>query len=518
MATGNPNEGPNLSRSGSDEGLVQIRERRARRIQNSYSYVLGVGLLAAFWPGETLAGSLAIQPDGEYGDWTPTAVVHKDPTGDAAGGAVDFGKLYVANDDDQLFIRFDTGAEIALQDNNGVVLYVDSDNLAGTGLPLGDIGVEFLWRFGERTGAVFRNDGSRAGSTNWLPFGFRQEPTTSASEFEIAFSRYIEVLDENLLGDPKIAIVLRAERDGVRDTVPDTGKIVYAFQEDKTPPPTPIPLAKRDPSHLRVVSHNVLSDGWFDNARQSAFDRLYRALRPDIFCFQEFRESSAAQVKAKVEALFGGTWFSEKNGDNVVVSRYFLSEARPIDGNLGVLAELPDARFSTDLFLIDVHFPCCDNDGGRQREVDSILAFVRDLHTRGEAVDIPPRTPIVITGDMNLVGLQQQIRSLQSGDIVDEAAFGPDHAPDWDGSNIADPSPRHIGGREVYTWRSNSSTYMPGRLDYFLYTDSVVSAGNHFVLWTPDMSPEQRAAAELKSSDSPCASDHIPVVIDLVFP
>ncbi|HJP36950.1 MAG TPA: hypothetical protein QF901_13295, partial [Gammaproteobacteria bacterium] len=230
MATGNPNEGPNLSRSGSDEGLVQIRERRARRIQNSYSYVLGVGLLAAFWPGETLAGSLAIQPDGEYGDWTPTAVVHKDPTGDAAGGAVDFGKLYVANDDDQLFIRFDTGAEIALQDNNGVVLYVDSDNLAGTGLPLGDIGVEFLWRFGERTGAVFRNDGSRAGSTNWLPFGFRQEPTTSASEFEIAFSRYIEVLDENLLGDPKIAIVLRAERDGVRDTVPDTGKIVYAFQ------------------------------------------------------------------------------------------------------------------------------------------------------------------------------------------------------------------------------------------------------------------------------------------------
>jgi len=116
------------------------------------------------------------------------------------------------------------------------------------------------------------------------------------------------------------------------------------------------------------------------------------------------------------------------------------------------------------------------------------------------------------------VGFAQQRETLLTGDIQDEGTYGPDFAPDWDASLIADVFPTHTTGAETYTWRSDGGSFPPGRLDYFAYTDSVVTAAKNFILWTPDMSPAELSAAGLLADDSTDASDHVPVVLDLVIP
>ena len=166
------------------------------------------------------------------------------------------------------------------------------------------------------------------------------------------------------------------------------------------------------------------------------------------------------------------------------------------------------AVLDSELLIINAHLPCCANDSGRQAEIDRIMAFIRDARQPGGPLDLPPNTPILITGDLNLVGLSQQLTSLCNGDIVNEGTFGPDFLPDWDGSELANSISRQTEKRMGYTWRNDSSSYWPGQLDYVIYTDHVLTPGNNFILYTPEMSPENLGAHGLLSTDS-LASDHL---------
>ncbi|MDX1390202.1 MAG: T9SS type A sorting domain-containing protein, partial [Acidobacteriota bacterium] len=93
---------------------------------------------------------------------------------------------------------------------------------------------------------------------------------------------------------------------------------------------------------------------------------------------------------------------------------------------------------------------------------------------------------------------------------------GPDHDPDWDGSGWERSFPVHSDGLARYTWRNNFSSFAPGKLDFILYTGSVVTPGNGFVLNTADMSGSKLSALGLLSGDSQSASDHMPVVQDFL--
>jgi endonuclease/exonuclease/phosphatase family metal-dependent hydrolase len=67
-----------------------------------------------------------------------------------------------------------------------------------------------------------------------------------------------------------------------------------------------------------------------------------------------------------------------------------------------------------------------------------------------------------------------------------------------------------------FTWYSPPSSFVPGRLDYIYYTDSVLRAVRRYTLFTPALSAEQLEASGLRTGDVLQASDHLPLVLDVM--
>jgi hypothetical protein len=145
---------------------------------------------------------------------------------------------------------------------------------------------------------------------------------------------------------------------------------------------------------------------------------------------------------------------------------------------------------------------------------------MRDARSPGEFIDLPAGTPMAVVGDLNVVQTLDPLNTLLTGDIVNESFYGQDSPPDWDGTDLADAHPVHNGaGTTDYTYRS--SGFSPSRLDYVLYTDSVVDVAHSFVLNTVSMSAAERAATGLLQYDVTLTTstyDHLPLVVDFRFP
>ena len=97
----------------------------------------------------SFAGDFAtITLDNSYSDWAGISPAATDVTTD--GNPVDFTELYVANDDDYLYLRFTLDTAAALNGtNNQVYISIDNDNNTATGYDvysLGLIGSEVAWQ------------------------------------------------------------------------------------------------------------------------------------------------------------------------------------------------------------------------------------------------------------------------------------------------------------------------------------------------------------------------------------
>ena len=88
------------------------------------------------------------------------------------------------------------------------------------------------------------------------------------------------------------------------------------------------------------------------------------------------------------------------------------------------------------MLCINAHMPCCDNDDGRQWESDAVVAFVRDAYLPGGTLTLNVDVPVLICGDLNMVGLAQQVETLVTGDIVHNDWYGDDASPDPDGTDL----------------------------------------------------------------------------------
>ena len=82
--------------------------------------------------------------------------------------------------------------------------------------------------------------------------------------------------------------------------------------------------------------------------------------------------------------------------------------------------------------------------GARQDQVDQLAAWIAQ-ETAADG-DVPYNTPVVYGGDLNLVGYAQQLTTLLTGDVQDEATYGAGGPPDWDGTTgpmhfLATPTP-----------------------------------------------------------------------------
>jgi exonuclease III len=489
------------------------------RLFRLVSVGLAIGLVG---PLTAHAQAARIFLEGTFDDWTPLSPAHEDGLGDADAG-VDFGRLWIANDESYLYLRFELGLETLIQEGNQIVLYLDTDDNAATGQGGFGVGAELAWTFGQRTG-VFTWDGLST-EIGHAPVRIVTAPTVSSTEFEIAFD--LAALPDGLnplFPGEHIRVVM--EDLGSGDVLPDaSGGVAYTLQDASSLPELPpVPINKARASDLRVLSYNVERDGVFGVDKNPPFSRLLAAIDPDVIGFQEIQSHSASETEALVRAAVpsapGQTWFSARvSPDLVVVSRYPILRSFSIpggnagDANAAFLLDLRDT-WGTEVLLVDAHTPCCRNDQARQLDFDAMMAFIRDAQAPGGVLDLATDTPIIVLGDMNMVGEARQLDTLLSGDILNTGAWGAPFAPDWDGSALADLAPPHVSLPMTFTWYNEDSAFHPGRLDFIVYTDSVLEPANNFVLFTPAMPADSLAAHGLLAGDATLASDHAPVVGD----
>jgi endonuclease/exonuclease/phosphatase family metal-dependent hydrolase len=417
-----------------------------------------------------------------------------------------------------LFIYFSFHyGEFLMQDWNAFHLYIDADNDSTTGLEYHGIGAELDWTFGQRQGVFYSNGGS---SDIWQnDLSLRIGPTITSSEFEIAIARdsYLMTLNgSQVLVEGRIVI---AEAPPNSDSVPnELGGIYFSIGEDAVPSPEPIPLARRHEDDIRIVTYNNLNEGMIDPEREPHFRRILQALDPDVIAVQEHWEWN--EINDVVQSWFPDEqWYASWTyRDLVVLSRFpILNDANLISSERTMCALLDtEDELGKNLLVINSHLSCCAYNDSRQEQVDEFASVWRNWITNSDGpFDLEFETPFVHVGDFNFVGYRQQVETLRIGDIVDENEYGDDFPPDWDASNIVDLFSRHTHKRMGYTWRSDGSSFNPGKLDYIFYSDATIDTGKHYILNTLALDDETLAGYGLEWDDTQEASDHLPRVFDI---
>ncbi|RKY94958.1 MAG: hypothetical protein DRQ01_01060 [Ignavibacteriae bacterium] len=470
--------------------------------------------------GNLFSQSLPIFLDGKTDDWNVPVPTHTDTEND--GNEFDFKYFSVTNDEQFLFIRLKLTPETKLVEDNFLTLYIDGDNNIATGVSANGIGAELRWDFGTRTGQFYKN-----GTTNisFPEIQYRTLPTVTDTTYEIAIGR--DVLPNGtdpLFSSPSIKIFFK-DNDTNGDWMPNSGETFgYNFDDTPTTPLVPVEISKEDTSLLRVMNWNVLWDGLLDPLRENNFERILQAIQPDIICFNEFFNSSVTQVKDAMNQMLplpgGATWYGVKlDAGNVTISKYPIIqswEAYPGHRITASLIDLPQ-YFEKDIMVINSHLKCCggqQNDEKRQLEADATIAFILDAKTPGGMIELPENTPFLIAGDLNLVGLRQQLTTLVTGEIINTQTFGNGAPPDWDNTDLEDLLSPQTDKRTAYTWRSDNSSFPPGRLDFQIYSNSAMNVEKDFVIQTEVMSSSRLAQYGLQQFDTRDASDHFPKVTD----
>jgi endonuclease/exonuclease/phosphatase family metal-dependent hydrolase len=252
---------------------------------------------------------------------------------------------------------------------------------------------------------------------------------------------------------------------------------------------------------VRVMAWNVLYEG--PMANPEPFGRIINAVGPDVILVQEWSRDPIDD--ALLEGWFaehvGGTWFVETAAAQgvAVVSRGEITARGPDAPDAGGRhpARIAAATVATDhgpLTLASLHLKCCghldsEEDATRQAEAEVAQQIVRNLAGDG---------PAIIGGDFNLVGGVAPIKLNVNGDLT--------------------PALPHVLGTPglFYTWRDPRQHFGRSRLDYVLLPKGA-TAEAAFVLDTATLPPEALEAAGLRPTDS-LASDHLPIVVDVVLP
>ncbi len=452
--------------------------------------------------------------DENFSDWNNSYLVYSDKSNDASNGGLDFGNFYLTNDNKYLYFSFEVKNKINLQSNNGLTLFIDTDFNKSTGEPVAGIGADLEYSFGSRSGTYWASNGKLV-TIGHYAIGLVTSPTVTSARFEGKINLNSYISNEKVFRNDSIRIVLK-DATGA-DVLPDSGagvKYVLKTKVDFVPPA--YKLKKLGADYLRIMAYNVHRDDLFNDGKKAYFQNIFKAIAPDIIGLEEVYKHSAQQAKDLFNSflpLNNGSWYAAKTeSDVLVVSKFPILSQYSIDGNAAFLLDLQ--KYKRQLLLVVAHPPCCNNDAGRQKEIDHIMAFIRDAKNGVGKLSLPTNSPIVIEGDMNFVGDNQQVKTLLEGDIINENTYGQDFKPDWDGSAFEDAKPITTGLPATFTWLNSNSPYPPGRLDYQVFTGSVMTLVNSFALFTPELPQDSLTAYGLQANDVTNASDHLPIVSD----
>ena len=456
--------------------------------------------------------------DGLFSDWQTIDPLYSDLQGDG-NGMVDFGRVWMTNDDRFVYLSFEVTGDVSLQSGSGIVIGLDTDFDHSTGSPFESIGAELVWDFGERIGSF--QSGGQSVDVAFQDIGLVTAPTVSSSVFELSFKLDAEPRRLGRLF-PSDTVRLTLSHADAGDRLPDFGaEAVFTIDRTVEERVFDVRIDRDTPSDFRILSWNVEQDGLFESNRTNAYTRILKAVAPDAIVFSEIFSHSAAETLDRINHLSppnaGSQWFSSAAQSSVVVvSKTPIIETFEMEQNgraRGFLIGRPPG-FDADVLVVGMHLFCCEADVRRQLQVDQIMASIRDARLEGR---IPALTPIVLAGDMNFVGDRRQPATLIEGTIINPSQQ-PSFGPDWDGSSFTDALPSTTGLPQTFTWISPRAAadrqFAPGRLDYIIFSDAVMSKGNAYALYTPEISFSEREQLGLNATDSGVASDHLPLVAD----
>ncbi|PCJ81911.1 MAG: hypothetical protein COA49_02810 [Bacteroidetes bacterium] len=425
-------------------------------------------------------------------------------------------EVSVAHTNEWVYFYIKTTNEVALDETtlpNSIQLVIDFDNNPGTGSNYQGLGLgaEMVINFPTRAVTLFNSSGGSSGP-GINDVGVHVSPVYSATQFEIAIDRSLVNL-----GDGVMNFVWYESSSG--SEIPSGGgtHTLTSFN----PAITPTAIEKAPGTEIRVAFWNV-NRRLDEPVAQLSAERILSATQPDVIGFSEVDDVTAAFVTGLLNSwmpLPGGTsWNVVKDDyDLMIASRFPIASTYP-----AISRQLPgiistEAVWGVPMLFTSSHLKCCNGDVLRQQQADEYMAFQRDAMTSGGSIDIPVGSPIVYGGDLNMVGLGGPIYTLESGNIFDNGQYGADFQPDWDGTPMLQLDARQTDRLMDYTWRSDWSSYMPGKLDYILISDGVIDVLNQFTLQTSDLSPARLSQYGLLAGDDLAASDHFIVVADLAL-
>ena len=463
--------------------------------------------LASLFVASVCAGDL-ISIDGFFDEWAAVPVAVPDPEGD--GITEDIALLRITNDSSSLFLDLAFhNPEFTLRSQNPITLYIDTDEDAQTGLAIHGIGAELEWCLGCASGVFHQAQGAENLGRN--DFEVLIAPAYTSRRFELALSLASNPMTLNGTQVPgRLSIVVAASGQG--DFLPDAPVgVEYVIDSSPLQGPQPISLTRLQESHLRLMSYNTEFSGILDPERQPFFERIIKALNPDIMAFQELR--NAAAVEAVIAEWLQVPLFSVEVMGNTLVSRFPILDSTvliPSGRSSAVLLDT-QAALGTQLLVLNTHL-IPFNDAASQQDADELIRQLRAWRDGDGPFALAPNTPIFNVGDFNLFGSSQLLKTMSAGDISDENQFGEDFPPDWDGTPFLDLNSLQTGRRVSFT---TSGSRAGVKLDYVFYSNSVIKLGNHYVLNTAGMSQQDLLAKGLQAQDTGLASDHLPRVVDV---
>lgn len=465
-----------------------------------------------FFTGVTSFGQ-EIFLDESYDDWSDEELLLED-TGDPYLG-FDVEQLYVANDQEYLFIRLVFNQEVQLQDGSNVAIRIDLDNNPNTGFTVNGIGADLTFFLGTRSG--FLNTNTSSININHEDIGLVVSPTVSSDQFEIAIRRNNSFagIDFNMLDE----ISIRIEQNGnIGDQLPNNnGGVSYSIDNNVNSSLYHSSLTKSQDTEYRLVSYNVKRDQLFESDRFDAYRNILKSSNPDIIAFQEIYNHTASETRSLVAEMLGddiSEWYTEKQGSDIILlSKFPIVFEDFVAGNGAFVIDLGEE----EILLINAHLPCCENDTGRLGEIDEILAYIRDIQDGTGDYALRTGSPIIFCGDMNLVGFRDQLDNIVEGNIDNNNAYGPDLSENG-ADFFVDSKAKTSGLPFSFTWFNGGSSFFPGRLDFVFYTPELIRAENSYSLNTPSLAQDQLQDLQIEENDSRVASDHCPMIFDFRFP
>ena len=444
--------------------------------------------------------------DNDFSDWADVPEVTAANTHVIAGSAT--------SNEEWVFWKADLAVELALDETvipHGLQLWVDTDNNPNTGWIQDQMGVELVMDFADNEVRRY-NAGGVETTLSFNNIGLHGAPTYSGTTFELALKRSMSGVGSSALAWQWID----TSHDEVLPSSPAT-----LMLSNEAAPVEEVPLTRAPGTQLRAMWWNV-NRRMDQSSPAASMGRMVAALAPDVIGFSEVDDVSASYVKGLLESwLPGSTWNVVKDDYDLMVATTWPIASSYADVYRSFPAVIETEQvFGVPTLFTSSHLKCCGgltNEEKRQREADEYMAFQRDAMTAGGQVDVPSGSPILLGGDLNMVGLGAPIYTLESGDIADEAQYGADFAPDWDGTDMLQVAAIQADRPMDYTWRNDGGSYMPGKLDYAIVSDGVLQVLRSFGLQTSDMSTDRLTAYGLLSGDTWNASDHLPVVVDVAL-